>query len=191
MPSIAVAGGFARRVAAWTPPRASRDRDVPSGEPDWHEAHARRVGALARAAQEAGRATTTEEADAAFSGAWERHMRLWTEGVATGSREVARDALGTLGLRRPHEELAHLIEAFEEASHTSRIQALPGARDLLAERGYDPTYGARPLKRVIQRMVLDPLAMELLEGRIQEGSVVTLDAGGEQLIFHSHMSQVA
>jgi putative hydrolase of the HAD superfamily len=102
-------------------------------EPDWHEAHARRVGALLRAAQEGGHSTTSEEADAAFSGAWERHMRLWSEGLATGSREVARDALGTLGIRRPHAELEHLIEAFEEASHSSRIQALPGSAEILRD----------------------------------------------------------
>jgi putative hydrolase of the HAD superfamily len=102
-------------------------------EPDWDEAHARRVGALTRAALEAGRTTTIGEADAAFSGAWERHMRLWSEGLATGSREVARDALGTLGLRRPHAELEHLVEAFEEASHTSRVQSLPGAQETLRD----------------------------------------------------------
>ncbi len=72
-----------------------------------------------------------------------------------------------------------------------RIELTAAARDLLAERGYDPTYGARPLKRVIQRMVLDPLAMELLAGRIKEGSVVTVDEDGKQLMLHSHMSQAA
>ena len=44
------------------------------------------------------------------------------------------------------------------------------AKDLLAEKGYDPHYGARPLKRVIQRMVQDPLAMKILEGEFPEGS---------------------
>ncbi len=61
-----------------------------------------------------------------------------------------------------------------------------GARRWLARRGYDPAYGARPLKRLIQRSISDPLAMALLEGRYGEGSVVTVDAAadGEGLVLH-------
>ncbi|MCP4641943.1 MAG: ATP-dependent chaperone ClpB [bacterium] len=55
------------------------------------------------------------------------------------------------------------------------------ARDLLAEQGYDPAYGARPLKRAIQRMVLDPLAMDILEGAVPEGAMVEIDARGSAL----------
>ena len=51
------------------------------------------------------------------------------------------------------------------------------ARDLLIEEGYDPVYGARPLKRVIQRRVLDPLALGVLQGQFMEGSTVVADAG--------------
>ena len=43
--------------------------------------------------------------------------------------------------------------------------------------GYDPAYGARPLKRAIQRHILDPLAMRVLEGEFREGDVVKVDAG--------------
>jgi ATP-dependent Clp protease ATP-binding subunit ClpB len=57
------------------------------------------------------------------------------------------------------------------------------ARKLLAQRGWDPVYGARPLKRAIQRMVQDPLAMMLLEGRFSEGDTVTVDAAGGELTF--------
>ena len=49
--------------------------------------------------------------------------------------------------------------------------------------GYDPAYGARPLKRTIQRRVLDPLAMRVLEGDFVEGDTVTVDAGGDGLAF--------
>jgi ATP-dependent Clp protease ATP-binding subunit ClpB len=57
--------------------------------------------------------------------------------------------------------------------------------DLLAEKGYDPRYGARPLKRVIQRMVRDPLAVRILEGEFPEGSKIQVDArvSGEALEF--------
>jgi len=57
------------------------------------------------------------------------------------------------------------------------------ARKLLAERGWDPVYGARPLKRAIQRLVQDPLAMQLLEGRFGEGDTVEVDAEGGELAF--------
>ena len=50
-----------------------------------------------------------------------------------------------------------------------------GARELLAEEGYDPVYGARPLKRVIQRRVLDGLATEILEGRVRDGDLVRVE----------------
>jgi ATP-dependent Clp protease ATP-binding subunit ClpA len=49
----------------------------------------------------------------------------------------------------------------------------------LAHRGYDPVYGARPLKRLIQRTIGDNLALALLEGKYTEGDTVTVDVGSE------------
>ncbi|MBX7256098.1 MAG: ATP-dependent chaperone ClpB [Candidatus Hydrogenedentes bacterium] len=63
------------------------------------------------------------------------------------------------------------------------LELTDAARDLLAEHGFDPTYGARPLKRAIQRMVLDPLAMEILEGRISDGAHVVAEREGAGLKF--------
>ncbi|NUM54756.1 MAG: ATP-dependent chaperone ClpB [Candidatus Hydrogenedentes bacterium] len=60
------------------------------------------------------------------------------------------------------------------------IELTDAARDILAEHGYDPAFGARPLKRAIQRMVLDPLAIEILEGRVKEGDWVLVDANGKE-----------
>ncbi|HEX6379653.1 MAG TPA: hypothetical protein VF180_00265, partial [Acidimicrobiia bacterium] len=51
----------------------------------------------------------------------------------------------------------------------------------LAEKGYDPDFGARPLKRVIQKEVGDRLAMKLLEGEYPEGGTVKVDVEGDQL----------
>ena len=59
------------------------------------------------------------------------------------------------------------------------------ARDVLVERGYDPNYGARPLKRVIQRLILDPLAMKLLEGEFSESKEVIVDASNGEITFRS------
>jgi ATP-dependent Clp protease ATP-binding subunit ClpB len=60
------------------------------------------------------------------------------------------------------------------------------ARTWLADAGYDPVYGARPLKRVIQRNVQDPLAELLLTGEIADGEAVTVSAGAEGLIINGH-----
>jgi ATP-dependent Clp protease ATP-binding subunit ClpB len=57
------------------------------------------------------------------------------------------------------------------------------ARDLLAERGWDPVYGARPLKRTIQRLVQDQLAMRVLQGEFAEGDTVAVDAEDGELTF--------
>jgi ATP-dependent Clp protease ATP-binding subunit ClpB len=66
-----------------------------------------------------------------------------------------------------------------------QLEVTDAAKDLLADKGYDPHYGARPLKRVIQRMLQDPLAMKILEGEFPEGSKVRVDArvSGEALEF--------
>ena len=57
------------------------------------------------------------------------------------------------------------------------------ARLWLADKGYDPTYGARPLKRVIQREVQDPLADKILSGDVPDGSTVRISGGTDKLIF--------
>src|SRR5919198_2326743 len=63
------------------------------------------------------------------------------------------------------------------------IELTDDARTLLGNLGYDPTYGARPLKRVIQKQLVDPLALALLEGEFQAGDRVIVDAGDGQLVF--------
>ena len=64
-----------------------------------------------------------------------------------------------------------------------RVELSDRAKDLLIAEGYDPTYGARPLKRTIQRQVLDPLAMRVLEGTFREGDLVRIDVGSSGLSF--------
>jgi ATP-dependent Clp protease ATP-binding subunit ClpB len=58
-----------------------------------------------------------------------------------------------------------------------------GAKQLLGDLGYDPTYGARPLRRVIQKQLVDRLAMALLQGEFREGDTVEVDAVGGDLVF--------
>jgi ATP-dependent Clp protease ATP-binding subunit ClpB len=81
-------------------------------------------------------------------------------------------------------QLAGLTKRLEERK--IRVQLTDAAREQLVREGYDPTYGARPLKRTIQRRVLDPLAMRVLEGEFVEGDAVEVDAGPDGLRFVKH-----
>ncbi|MFN7091641.1 MAG: ATP-dependent chaperone ClpB, partial [Allorhizobium sp.] len=63
-----------------------------------------------------------------------------------------------------------------------RIDLAPDARAWLADKGYDPVYGARPLKRVIQKYLQDPLAEQILSGQVLDGSDVTIEAGSDRLL---------
>ncbi|NTJ65987.1 ATP-dependent chaperone ClpB [Agrobacterium rhizogenes] len=62
------------------------------------------------------------------------------------------------------------------------------ARHWLANKGYDPVYGARPLKRVIQKYVQDPLAEQILSGQIPDGSVVKVTSGSDRLLFRARQA---
>ncbi len=66
-----------------------------------------------------------------------------------------------------------------------------GAREWLAEKGWDPAYGARPLKRVIQKSVQDPLAEMILAGTIKDGEKVSISAGNQGLTFNGKLAQAA
>ncbi|MBV9101671.1 MAG: ATP-dependent chaperone ClpB, partial [Candidatus Dormibacteraeota bacterium] len=69
------------------------------------------------------------------------------------------------------------------AARKLNLQVSEAAVDMLAREGYDPTYGARPLKRVIQRRLQDPIAMAILEGRFHEGDVVDVDVRDDRLVI--------
>jgi ATP-dependent Clp protease ATP-binding subunit ClpB len=83
-------------------------------------------------------------------------------------------AIQLRGLQRRLEERGLSIELSE------------GAAGYLADKGYEPAFGARPLKRLIQREIQDPLAMKLLAGEIADGAVVTIDATDEGLMFRTN-----
>ncbi len=78
-------------------------------------------------------------------------------------------------------QATHLLKRLEDRK--IHVELSDAARDLLVRQGYDPAYGARPLKRTIQRLVLDPLAREVLEGHFREGDRVLIDAEGEAIAF--------
>ncbi|OGW29218.1 MAG: ATP-dependent chaperone ClpB [Nitrospirae bacterium GWC2_57_13] len=69
------------------------------------------------------------------------------------------------------------------ADRKIEIELTDSAKELLAEEGFDMVYGARPLKRAIQRDVLNPLASRILSGEVKEGSKVVIDRDGRRLVF--------
>jgi ATP-dependent Clp protease ATP-binding subunit ClpB len=79
-------------------------------------------------------------------------------------------------------QMEHLQKLLDERKITITLDAK--ARDWLADKGYDPAYGARPLKRVIQKSVQDPLAELILSGRIKDGEKVKIAAGRDGLVFN-------
>ena len=72
-----------------------------------------------------------------------------------------------------------------DAEREVRLEVTPEARRILADAGYDPAFGARPLKRAIQRLLSDPLALAFLEGGFEDGDAIQVEAApdGESLVF--------
>jgi ATP-dependent Clp protease ATP-binding subunit ClpB len=83
-------------------------------------------------------------------------------------------------------QLRHLQALLAERKITLELDE--EAKRWLAEAGYDPVYGARPLKRVIQRELQNPLALELLEGRIRDGDTVRVTASALGLLIEPAQS---
>jgi ATP-dependent Clp protease ATP-binding subunit ClpB len=86
-------------------------------------------------------------------------------------------------------QMGRLRKLLEDRKITIELDA--AAREWLAEKGWDPAYGARPLKRVIQKSVQDPLAEMILSGAIKDGEVVNVSAGKQGLTFNGKMAQAA
>jgi ATP-dependent Clp protease ATP-binding subunit ClpB len=78
-------------------------------------------------------------------------------------------------------QLQRLLSRLEKQN--LRLELTDAAKKLLAKEGYDPAYGARPLKRVIQREILDPLSLDILDGKFGEGDRIVADADGDHLVF--------
>ncbi|MGR6429642.1 ATP-dependent chaperone ClpB [Rhizobium sp. PAMB 3174] len=83
-------------------------------------------------------------------------------------------------------QMKHLVSLLAERKITIALD--DDAREWLANKGYDPVYGARPLKRVIQKFVQDPLAEKILGGEISDGSDVKVTAASDRLLFSTRKS---
>jgi ATP-dependent Clp protease ATP-binding subunit ClpB len=86
-------------------------------------------------------------------------------------------------------QMQRLAKLLEERKITVTLE--PSAREWLAEKGWDPAYGARPLKRVIQKFVQDPLAEMILSGQVKDGEKVVISAGKKGLTFNGQVAQAA
>lgn len=78
-------------------------------------------------------------------------------------------------------QMQHVMKLL--AQRQIKLKLTPAARTLLFREGYDPAYGARPMKRAIQRLIQDPLALRILEGEIHPGDEVLVDAKGDEMKF--------
>ncbi|MEK1896739.1 MAG: ATP-dependent chaperone ClpB [Rhizobium sp.] len=85
-------------------------------------------------------------------------------------------------------QLKRLVALLAERKITLELD--DDARNWLANRGYDPVYGARPLKRVIQKYVQDPLAEQILSGQVPDGSTVKIASGTDRLLFRTRNTTV-
>ena len=103
---------------------------------------------------------------------------------------VVFDPLGRDELREIVEiQVRLLAERLSQRKLT--IELTDAAKDRLADAGYDPTFGARPLRRLIQREVQDPLAMRLLNGELAEGDHVVVDVEGDALVLRAEAPSAA
>ena len=84
-------------------------------------------------------------------------------------------------------QIVRLKKRLEEKS--LQLQISDGALDYLAEVGYDPVYGARPLKRAIQQSLENPLALDMLAGKFVPGHTIVVDKGNGQLVFSDKMTR--
>ncbi|NQU45007.1 type VI secretion system ATPase TssH, partial [bacterium] len=77
------------------------------------------------------------------------------------------------------------------AERKMRLVVDDAVGEFLGEQGYEPAYGARPLRRAVQRYLLDPLALEILEGKFEEGDTIhaSLDGKGKHLVFRREESR--
>jgi len=74
--------------------------------------------------------------------------------------------------------------------HGVQVELTEPAKELLAEKGFDPEYGARPLKRAIQKYIQNPLSMKILEGRFLEGDIIKVDANHQQKLEFEKIGEI-
>jgi hypothetical protein len=107
--------------------------------------------------------------------------------IAPGAAEAVT---GELDAERIFWWRDQVVEDYDDSGHVPwlaerriELELTDAAKAVLAEAGWDPAYGARPLKRAIQRRLENPLALQLLEGDFADGDTVRVDAADGELVF--------
>ncbi|WP_341991508.1 ATP-dependent chaperone ClpB [Azorhizobium sp. AG788] len=129
---------------------------------------------------EADTVVSDEEAYELVMGAVRRHFRpefVNRIDEIVMFHRLKRDQMGAI----VEIQLGRLAKLLEDRKIV--LDLTPAARAFLADKGYDPAYGARPLKRTIQKLVQDPLSGMLLAGDVPDGSLVHIDLQGDRLVF--------
>ncbi len=127
------------------------------------------------------------EAGEAEGAAWERVEQRVRDELRNHFRPEFLNRVDDVIVFRPltRQDLAQIVELQLEhlrralAQRHLQLEVTEAARLLLANEGYDPVYGARPLKRVIQRRLQNPIALEVLEGRFHDGDTILAEADGK------------
>ena len=127
---------------------------------------------------------------------WDRTERVVLDELRKHFRPEFLNRVDDVVVFRPlgKEQLRHIVELQLERvrrwleDKKIFIEFTTEAEDLIAEEGYDPSFGARPLKRAIQRLVQNPLAMKVLEGEFEEGSVISVEREGDHLAFRKRVA---
>jgi ATP-dependent Clp protease ATP-binding subunit ClpB len=95
------------------------------------------------------------------------------------------DRLSETDLKRIVEiQLSRLTKRLEQQK--IRLELSDKAKAFIAGKGYDPVYGARPIKRAIQKFILDPLSLDILEGKFHEGQMIRADVKNDAIVFTAH-----
>jgi len=127
----------------------------------------------------------------AGSGGWEQAETKVLEMMRQTFKPEFLNRVDDVIIFRPldHDDLAKIVDlqiarvAKLVEDKKLRLEVTPAAKQLIISEGYDPVYGARPLKRAIQRLLQNPLAMAVLEGQYHEGDRVRVDRDGNHLKF--------
>ena len=143
---------------------------------------------IAEAQQGSGREELPEGVRRQVTEALRQHFR--PEFINRVDEIIFFHSLGLEHLKRIVDiQIQGLLKRLEERK--IHVELTDTARGFLVAEGFDPMFGARPLKRTIQRRVLDPLAMRVLEGDIREGDSVLVDMGNNELKFQKKQSVAA
>ena len=143
---------------------------------------------IAEAQQGSGREELPEGVRRQMTEALRQHFR--PEFINRVDEIIFFHSLGLEHLKRIVDiQIQGLLKRLEERK--IHVELTDTARGFLVAEGFDPMFGARPLKRTIQRRVLDPLAMRVLEGDIREGDSVLVDMGNNELKFQKKQSVAA